>query len=442
MNAFHAHDKKSLKIRYIFHFIIYALIIAFNFVVMTKMLWLNKALYYIYLFHTFFGIIYFLFPILPLIYLLSEKFTIKNIKKFKTITLVFCVIAIVLGVVVSYILMMVILDLPDFYKECPFNIPTSNINEQQCQNKRCILNIQILENEYPYEYLCNYDSTQDFQGEGPFERKLNETNVIISEYQVLCQKYDGNFIFDKEIIYKYLDICSSNEYYICQRFNEPDKFSVKENFVCPNDNYIKNIIIMSIVNIIFNLILGFIPWRIEIIVYNRVIAPLNMNNDRKNISLNSTNNCSKVIKNKEESSFKKTPTEIIIVCTKEDLNKNEENNNNIKQNITINNINVFINKNINNFNNNEENIKPINNNSENKNYENDYNNKSEVIDIKKKENKKNKERALNLNSIKLSLNLRNQLNNNDNNNNEEYKESFPQITTERMTLDEQNNENS
>lgn len=318
------------------------------------------------------------------------------------------------------------MDLPDFYKECPYNIPVSDIDEETCSKKICILNYENADNKFPYEYLCNFDSSQDFKEIGPFERKINDTEVVTSDVQIICEKYQNSIDYDfqNEIISNYLNTCTQpRDYFICQRFNEPDKFSVDENLECPNYNYIKNVIIISIVDIVINFILGFISWRVQIVIYNKIIKELSNNEERKNISLNSTQNCSKVIKEKDEENFKKTRTEIIIVCSTDNLNKVEETNKNINKNITINNINLFINKNINRNKNNEINLK---------------NNKEKSDDIKEEKDIKNvKVVNPDIKGIKL-LNLKRQ-NEISEENKEENTTTYPQVSTEREVLDKNEN---
>lgn len=158
-------------------------------------------------------------------------------------------------------------------------------------------------------------------------------------------------------------------------------------------------------------------------IYNKIIKELSNNEERKNISLNSTQNCSKVIKEKDEENFKKTRTEIIIVCSTDNLNKVEETNKNINKNITINNINLFINKNINRNKNNEINLK---------------NNKEKSDDIKEEKDIKNvKVVNPDIKGIKL-LNLKRQ-NEISEENKEENTTTYPQVSTEREVLDKNEN---
>lgn len=426
MNGIGPKEIKSLKTIFILHFIFYAILIVLNFIFLSKIIWINKSLYNICLAWNFCGIIFFIFPIVPFIFLLSKKLAKDNVLILKKITLIFCIASITLSLFFSYILMTNSMDLPDFYKECPYNIPFSDINEESCSKKICILNYENENNQYPYEYLCNFDSSQDFKEKGPFERKVNETEVVTSDSQIICEKYQIiDYDIQNEIINNYLNTCTQpRDYFICQRFNEPNKFSVDEILECPNYKYIQNMIIISIVDIVINLILGFISWRVQLMVYNKIIKELTGNDERKNISMNSTQNCTKVIKENDEENFKKTRTEIIIVCSTDKLTKVEETNKNINQNITKNNINIFINKNLNRNKNNEINLK---------------NNKEKFNDIKEEKDKNMKVSNPDIKGIKF-LNLKRQ-NEIIEENKEENTTSYPQVSTEREVLDKNQNNN-
>ena len=426
MNGIGPKEIKSLKTIFILHFIFYAILIVLNFIFLSKIIWINKSLYNICLAWNFCGIIFFIFPIVPFIFLLSKKLAKDNVLILKKITLIFCIASITLSLFFSYILMTNSMDLPDFYKECPYNIPFSDINEESCSKKICILNYENENNQYPYEYLCNFDSSQDFKEKGPFERKVNETEVVTSDSQIICEKYQIiDYDIQNEIINNYLNTCTQpRDYFICQRFNEPNKFSVDEILECPNYKYIQNMIIISIVDIVINLILGFISWRVQLMVYNKIIKELTGNDERKNISMNSTQNCTKVIKENDEENFKKTRTEIIIVCSTDKLTKVEETNKNINQNITKNNINIFINKNLNRNKNNEINLK---------------NNKEKFNDIKEEKDKNMKVSNPDIKGIKF-LNLKRQ-NEIREENKEENTTSYPQVSTEREVLDKNQNNN-
>ena len=84
--------------------------------------------------------------------------------------------------------------LSDFCKECPFNIPISNINNNNiCKNNICILNYENLTNEYPYEYFCNYNPINYFdEGNNTFRKRINDSYIIESDYEIKCEKYEFN----------------------------------------------------------------------------------------------------------------------------------------------------------------------------------------------------------------------------------------------------------
>jgi len=466
MNGIRCSENKKLKYYYIIHLILYIIIIIFNFFLVNKVFWINNIFYYLYLYTTFSQIIYFIVPIISLIFILLKILTKKKIQYLKIANIVFCVLSIVVGLFFIVTLMINALESPDFYKECPFNLPTININQDQCLNKRCILNYNNSNNELLYEYFCNYNPTKDFE---------EEYNQNSSDYKIICESFAynsyNNYIFENEIINIFLDVCNlMSDYYICQRYSEPKFYNIEKDFECPNDKYLKILILFSILNIIINLILGFIPWRIEIIIYDKILSRQLLQNNRDNLSINSTKNCSKVIKETGESSFKKNPTETIIVCNENNLQIQNNNNNNIDNNNNKNNtdnnndnnvnnnkINIYISKitNIKNINNNEIIINSINK-IENNNINNNPKNKE-----KKNNNKGNniKERNLSINNNKFNLDLKKQIdkkgdkkgekkgdkkkdkNKKDQDNDKSDKDkgiSLFQLSSERISLEEEN----
>jgi len=386
---------RELKKNYILHLIVNAIIIIFNLVLSFEIFWLNEILYYLYFSLSIFGILYFIIPIIPLIFLLLKKLTQKNIKIFKIKSFIFCGSVIVTGISFIITLMVNALKMNEFYPECPFNLQNSYINKiysdymdnnleekqlkNHCINRRCVFNKEVLSSSYPYEYICNYDPTTDFE---KIINKTNNNNETITQIQ--CNKIGNfnNYHFGNREIYKFLEMCNSfEEFYICQRISEPKVYSIPEDFKCPKKNYMTILIFLCMVSVLLNLIISFFPWRIEYIKYKNIIYFLTSNsnnNAQNNNSLNSTQNASKIKKVEQEKSFKKEPTEIIFVYTNTDenmikqdtsydekeiniscqnkkRNSTKEINNNIKINEIINNNNIKINNM--NYKNNKDNIR-------------------------------------------------------------------------------------
>ena len=338
MNEIHISEIKSFRNKYIFHLVICSILIIFNFILLSKIIWIKNLFYILYLAFSYFSILYFIIPVLSLFLALLKKLNKKNIPKLRLFCFIFCVLAITIGLFLSIILMINTIEFPEFFRECPFNMKIKDINNKSfCNNRICILNYENKENIYRYEYLCNLEPSKYFDEKGPFKRSINESFNIQSDYQIECEKYDdiNNYIIKNDIINRYINLCfPQKDLYICKRFNKPKYFKIKENYKCPEDNYSNNLYIFCVLNIFINLVLSFIPWRIEIVSYDKIILPLRRINRVSN-SLNSTIDNSKIDEESKKESFKKVPTQVIIISNNS-ININEINNvNNINNNNEI-----------------------------------------------------------------------------------------------------------
>ena len=330
----------DLKVNYIIQLILCGIIVIFNFILLFKIIWLYKLFYYLYLSLSIFGIFYLLIPIIPLVFIQLKRLNILIIKRFKILSLSFCFLSMITGLSFSFVLFANSLESIDFCRDCSFNLQNSYINniydnyvnnnlkekklKEQCINRRCIFSKAILDNQYKYEYFCNYNPSKEFD-----QIKINNTsNDTIN--QIECSKIDKNLInnykFEIEEIHKYYEMCDTilDEYYICQRINEPKVYSLKEDYICPKKVYFTYLVIFCTLNILLNLILHFLLLRDEYIKYKNIIKFLRGSNTNRitSNSLNSTQNTSQIEKEKKEGSFKKEKTEIIIVYTEENLINN------------------------------------------------------------------------------------------------------------------------
>ena len=331
----------NLRITYIIHLIIYAIIIIFNFILIMKLYWLKNILYILYLSITIFIISFFIIPIIPFIYIILKKLTKKLIRIFQIISMIFNILVCITGLSFIFILMVNALESQDFCQDCSFNLPNSYINtlyikykeesinnkelKEQCENRRCIFNSIIVDTDYQYEYICNYDPSSEFY---TIRNKSNNNETI---NQIFCNKIENehyNYDFQEKTINNFLEMCHSyNEYYICQRITEPKKYILNEDYICPKKNYLSYLIAFCLISVILNLIVGFIPWRVEYINFKNLINEPRGNNDNSK-SQNSTQNSSK-INNEIEENFKKEHTKIIIVYNKQKYkNKGNDNNSN------------------------------------------------------------------------------------------------------------------
>ena len=353
---------KSLKINYVIHLILLIIILIFNFVLVSQILWLKKIFGNLYLLMNYINIINFIFPMISFIFIIKNKITKKNINKFKIITIIFCTLAIIFGFFFSGVLMINAIESPEFCKECPFNLPLSEINSfpnynlnKKCTERRCVKNspnpeMNIKNENDLYEYICNYNPTDEFDEIKESQDIENNNNNTISKNSdnIFCKELTKDEILNTELENNYsndfYDMCNIyTKLYICERNQLPNKFKIEKNFVCPEKDYMTKLVIFCMLNVLINLIFGFFPWKSELNKYTILIMNYEpRRTNQKSNSFSSTINDSKGIKeNISENNFEKTPTEIIIVCG----NKNNNITNSINDiNNNINNINNIIKK--------------------------------------------------------------------------------------------------
>ena len=308
------------------------------------------------------NIINFIFPMISFIFIIKNKITKKNINKFKIITIIFCTLAIIFGFFFSGVLMINAIESPEFCKECPFNLPLSEINSfpnynlnKKCTERRCVKNspnpeMNIKNENDLYEYICNYNPTDEFDEIKESKDIENNNNNTISKNSdnIFCKELTKDEILNTELENNYsndfYDMCNIyTKLYFCERNQLPNKFKIEKNFVCPEKDYMTKLVIFCMLNVLINLIFGFFPWKSELNKYTILIMNYEpRRTNQKSNSFSSTINDSKGIKeNISENNFEKTPTEIIIVCG----NKNNNITNSINDiNNNINNINNIIKK--------------------------------------------------------------------------------------------------
>ena len=356
---------KKLRIIYIIHIIIFSIILTFNFILLSELYWLKKIYKKLYYIGILISIIHFILPIISLILVFIKKIKKENIKIFNTFTIIFCIISIIFGFYFSGLLMMNTIESPEFCKECPFNLKLEDINiiiksnelNKKCNERRCVINnnnINILqknENDL-YEYICNYDPTSEFEKvKETFDNEdknniINDNNnnnssLIQNGDNIICNKIIKEDIllnfFENNYAFNFYDKCNIyTDFFLCERTKEPNKFSIEENFICPEKNYMTKVILFCMFNVLLNLIINFLLFKIEYNKYSEAILKYRprINPNQKSKSLNSTINSSKINdENKEtEQKFEPAPAEILIVCSNRRLtnvNKKDDNNNNI-----------------------------------------------------------------------------------------------------------------
>jgi hypothetical protein len=339
---------KPLKYCYIFHFILYVLIFVLHFVLYKKLYWLNIIFIKIFLFSTYFGILFYLLPLIPIILIYFKHFKLKLFPAFKKLTFIFFILSIIIGLLTSIILCLNTIYSKTFCKECPLSYSLSNLNytfkqyygkkienkyiKNKCNIKRCILYNKNINEIYAYTYLCNYnlnDQKNNNKKNEKFQRNLPNGTKLFSNTEFICKELDSSYryiSFNNNEYYKYLDLCFDlTNFFICKRFSKPiNYYNIKSNELCPEENYLLLLYIILASVIITDIIISFFPWCIEYISFKRILILLNSNNINS-ISSTSTKKSTNNSNNNQEN-FKKEETIIIIIPNEKDKGKYYKNN--------------------------------------------------------------------------------------------------------------------
>jgi hypothetical protein len=193
----------------------------------------------------------------------------------------------------------------NFYKECPYNYSYSdiinifnidyndynnNLNNpytSKCSDNRCILFQENSEGPIPISYLCNFDSSIDFESiyvkilRKIFYAKVNKEK---NNTEVYCQEFNKDNFRNTEIlaltesnenfyiIKSYFDLCSSERtFYQCFRYKKPKQYEIDDDFSCPKVNNIIINLLIAIIEFFFNLILSLTISIFEFMKYTKIL---------------------------------------------------------------------------------------------------------------------------------------------------------------------------
>ena len=329
---------KPLIINYIFHFVLYALILTMHLVIYYRIYWIYNSLNILFLIFTYCNVIYFIFPIIPLTFLLMKKYKKKIMNVLKLITFILLIISLLFGLITSIVLLINTINSKLFCKECPFSLSIDHLNalfntyydkrsldgdtKNLCYKRRCILDQENIDEKFPFVYLCNYNPLEEFSDNNIYKRKFPNGTEIESNRQLKCFSITSTsnvYNFKHSELQSYINLCFFyTDFYKCERFNEPEKkynLDLKEN--CPDTNYLTILHIIIVLVFIVDLFIPLIPWRIEYLSYKNILNILSIIRIEVN-SVNSTAKSSRISEN--DNSFKKEKTPVLIFPLEERIN--------------------------------------------------------------------------------------------------------------------------
>ena len=334
---------KPLIFNYVFHFIIFVLILILHIVIYMKIYWLYPSLSVLFQLGTYLNIVYFLYAIFPFILLLKKNYRKKLIIFIKKITFIFLLITALFGLMISIVMLINLLNSSTFCRECPFNLNIAHLNsvigpyygktvsnddiKDKCSSRRCVLDSENIDEEFPDLYVCNYDPSDEYDSDELYIRQFPNGTEITSNKQIKCYTISPNFNnieFNHIEMHYYLDLCYYySDFYRCSRFNKPEKYyNLDLNNNCPETNYLILIYILCALIIIMDLVISFLPWGVEFMSLKRIVNILN--GGRRKVNSNNSTEKGSEISNDEES-FKKEKTPVIIVVPEENSNDINEN---------------------------------------------------------------------------------------------------------------------
>ena len=350
---------RSLQITYSIHFVFYLILGLEHIIIILKIFWYNKIHLKLFISISIIDVIFLFYPIIPLI-LMYRIILKKNLtKKFKLISLILIILSLLFGILISIFFWLNLKSTTNFSKECPYNLNdiklflNDDFDSDQCTKRRCILeSINNNAEGYPFNYICNYNSQNEFEIDPntQYPIKAEDGSIYYLKYSVRCEIKTSidDLLTDKtnknneNEIYIYLQKCWDNSYnknfYLCQRYELPQKFDIDEKYICPKDNYNVILYLSGVFLIILDIILSFIPWSLDYKSYSRIISF--DENESENGEVNNENNNDERRRHNETNTSSNNPN--LNSRERNNENENNQNENNNNQNSERNNDNEFI----------------------------------------------------------------------------------------------------
>lgn len=340
MNAIQINNEiKYLRFVNISHIVGLLISLFINYIGIKEYYFTYKILYEFFKYSFILIIIFIIVPIILLILVPIFKDKVKVLQSLQDVIFNFIFISFSIGLLINITVWFTSFNSETFIKVCPFHFTSTlikeimekNVNEDFCKIRMCYLYSEEETKVLPYNYICNYDSSKEFDYKNNIEltRINSDGNTFKSNMFINCKIILKITIPDETLI-SYTSLCHKNYYYDCQLFDKPDiedNISINNEESCPESSYTKTAFLLSFSFFLIDLICLFFVFIIEYIILKKIIY-LNFPEER-NKENHSTINSS--IKNDNQQNnnnsgnneeFKKEPTEIIII-------ENKNNNNSI-----------------------------------------------------------------------------------------------------------------
>ena len=347
---------RTMQITYSLHFAFYIILGLEHILFILKIFWNTQINIRIFIICSIIDLIILFYPIIPLILMYRIILRINLTKIFKLLSLILIILSLLIGILINIMFWLNLKSTTSFFRECPYNLKDLKlfINEddssERCSKRRCVLESINNDKGYPYNYICNYNSQGEFEIDPKNQYLIKsedgsteyvKQNIKCEEKNVLDDLFtDENNKNKENEIYNYLQKCWNNvdikNFYLCQRYELPNKFNIDENYNCPKDNYNTLLYLSGVFLIILDIFLAFIPWSLDYKSYSRIISFDNNEEENAEINNNENDNERQRRRHNETNTSSNNPNSNNSRGNN-DNHQNENNNDNNNENNNLNN---------------------------------------------------------------------------------------------------------
>lgn len=406
---------KYLRFVNISHIVTLLISIFINYVGLKEYYFTYKILYVFFKYSSIFIIIFIVIPIMLLIVVPIIRDRVKVLQFLQDILFNFIFIAFSIGLLINITVWYTSFNSESFIKVCPFHFTSSLLqkimeksnNDDFCKIRMCYLYSEDDSKVIPYSYICNYDSSKEFDYKNDMElmRINSEGKTFKSNVFISCKILLKVTIPDETFI-SYTNFCHKNYYYDCQLFDKTDienNLSINNEESCPESSYTKTAFLLGVSFLLIDIVCLIFEFVIEFIILKKIIN-FNIPEERNKENHSTINSSIKNVNQQDNNSgnneeFKKEPTEIIIIENKNSYNSNINIENSAKEEDKKVDLNSTMKENEKEeiFNFNKINLKLIDKDKEDEKKRNIY--QEIVINVKNNKNEPNKKRDLKIDDI-------------------------------------------
>ena len=120
---------KPLIYNYIFHILLFIAYFILHLIIYIKIFWIINSVRLLFALGTYINILYFLFPIFPLMVIIKKIYKKNIIFILKLLSLILLIVTSIFGLIIFTVFLINTMKSKLFCKECPFNLDIEHLNK-------------------------------------------------------------------------------------------------------------------------------------------------------------------------------------------------------------------------------------------------------------------------------------------------------------------------